>query len=57
MALGQDPADLHEAVAARADSLDNRTPLAGALHGARKRLKRTWLGQVVIGHRYDGGRA
>lgn len=51
------PADLQEAVAARADSLDNRTPLAGAVHALRKRLKRTWLGQVLIGHRYDGGPA
>ena len=51
------PADLQEAVARRADLLDNRTPLAGALHGLRKWLKRTWLGQLVIGHRYgqDGG--
>lgn len=45
---------LQEAVARRADLLDNRTPLAGAAHGLRKRLKRTWLGQLVIGHRYDG---
>jgi hypothetical protein len=50
-------ADLQEAVASRADSLDNRTPLAGAAHALRKRLKRTWLGQVLIGHRYDGGPA
>lgn len=55
--LPGDPAALQEAVASRADSLDNRTPLAGALHATRKRLKRTWLGQVVIGHRYDGGPA
>lgn len=47
------PAELQEAVARRADLLDNRTPLAGALHGLRKWLKRTWLGQLVIGHRYD----
>ncbi len=46
------PADLQEAVARRADVLDNRTPLTGALHGLRKWLRRTWLGQLVIGYRY-----
>jgi hypothetical protein len=46
--------DLTEAVAAQADLLDNRTPFAGAVHALRKRLKRTWLGQAAIGHRYDG---
>jgi hypothetical protein len=54
-ALGQgdDPDDLARRVVARADTLDNRTPLAGMVHGLRKRLKRTRLGQMFTGHRYD----
>lgn len=51
--LDLSPAELQEEVARRADLLDNRTPMAGALHGLRKWLKRTWLGQLVIGHRYQ----
>jgi hypothetical protein len=57
-ALGgpDDPADLAVRVAARADTLDNRTPLAGVVHGLRKRLKRTRLGELLTGHRYDDER-
>lgn len=41
--------DLHEDVDARADQLDNRTPLAGWIHAVRKRLRRTWVGAKVVG--------
>lgn len=43
------PDDLHDDVHARADQLDNRTPLAGWIHGARKRLRRTWVGAKAAG--------
>ncbi len=43
------PDDLHADVEVRADQLDNRTPLSGWIHGARKRLRRTWVGAKVVG--------
>jgi hypothetical protein len=46
------PDDLHDDVAAQADRLDNLTPLAGWVHLLRKRLRRTWLGERVVGQRY-----
>lgn len=51
--LDASPAELQQAVARRADVLDNRTPLAGSVHALRKWLKRTRLGQLVTGQRYD----
>lgn len=43
------PDDLHADVEARADQLDNLTPLAGWVHLIRKRLRRTWVGAKVVG--------
>jgi tRNA A-37 threonylcarbamoyl transferase component Bud32 len=40
-------ATLLERVAARADVLDNRTPVAGAVHGLHVRLRRSWLGRLT----------
>lgn len=42
-----EPATFLERVAARADVLDNRTPLAGAAHGLHVRLRRSWLGRLT----------
>lgn len=53
-ALGaaEDPA-LADDVWARADHLDNKTPVAGAVHRAKRWWRHTRLGQLVTGHRYD----
>lgn len=51
-ALDIDPALLLDRVVAAADVLDNQTPVAGAVHGLRLRLGRSWLGRVAGG----GGR-
>lgn len=42
-----EPAPFFERVAARADVLDNRTPVAGAVHGLHVRLRRSWLGRLA----------
>mgnify|MGYP000319848759 CR=1 FL=1 len=47
--LDVDPARLLERVSARADVLDHRTPVAGAIHGLRLRLGRSWLGRLAGG--------
>lgn len=49
--LDLDPARLLERVAAWADVLDNRTPVAGAVHGLHLRLGRSWLGRLAGGRR------
>ncbi len=45
----EDGAALEDLVVARADILDNRTPLAGAIHRARRALRHSRLGRWVTG--------
>lgn len=50
-------AALADDVWSRADHLDNKTPVAGAIHRAKRWWRHTRLGQLVTGHSYDKGAA